>query len=135
MILGILALIVASLLFGAMPSICKLIMLDGVSSFGLAFYQFGFSTLLSFLIGRMVKAPLRINRKDLLHLGVIGLLGMGLTVLLLYTAYMIIPVGLATMVHFFIRRLCLLQCQFSFMKSLRLLNSSQLFYLFQEWPL
>lgn len=100
MLFGIFSVIFASLLLGVIPSVNKLILLSGMSSGCIVFLTYLTSALGMLLITVFKHEPLKVEKKELLILLFTGFAGLGMTGYLLNLAYELIPVGLATMLHF-----------------------------------
>ena len=100
MVQGIVCVAGASLLFGIMPSANKFVMLSGMSAQCLTFYIQVMICLASLVIARIKRYSVCVTRPQLVHLLLLGAVGMGITTFLVNTAVMLIPVGLATVLHF-----------------------------------
>ncbi len=97
---GIIWIVGASLLFGVMPTANKFVMLSGVSAECLTFYIQSMVCVMSLVIARKKRCPIRIKSALAARLLLVGSLGMGATSFLVSSACMYIPVGLATVLHF-----------------------------------
>ena len=98
---GKLLLIVASVLFGAVPAVGKALSASGLSPFSIVYYTQAIIAFISLCICKIQRIPLKItDRAVLLRLMAGGLCGSGGTTLLLNLAYLYIPVGMTTIIHF-----------------------------------
>ena len=100
MFLGILAVICASLLLGIIPSVNKLILLSGMTSGCIVFLTYLTSAAGMAVILFLRKESFRVRPIQFITLLFTGFAGLGMTGFLLNLAYELIPVGLATMLHF-----------------------------------
>lgn len=98
--MGILAVVFASILFGTFPSIQKNVLATGATPIGLVIVCNGLSCLFSLILCRIQRRSLRVSRRELLDLALIGIGGLFVTDYLLDVAYTMIPVGYVTMIHF-----------------------------------
>lgn len=92
--------IAASLLFGIIPSIQDHVLLSGVTPIALVILCNGVSCLIGLIYSILTHTSLRINRRNLLDIAGVGVIGLFLTDYLLDIAYTMIPVGFVTMIHF-----------------------------------
>lgn len=97
---GILCIAGASLLFGLIPTANKYVLLSGVSAECITFFSQSIIAVLSIIIALVTRNSLRVKRKQLFKLLVLGAIGMGGTTFLLSSATLLIPVGIATVLHF-----------------------------------
>ena len=97
---GIAALTAASLLLGIIPSLNKLILLDGMNSGSMVFFNYLTVMAVTGIVIALRRQSFRVTGKQLAILLFTGALGLGATGFLLNLAYDRIPVGLATMLHF-----------------------------------
>ena len=100
MLKGILAVVAASVAYGFLPVFSKIALGTGLSSSAVVFWRFMMACLVVAVIMRVKKMSFRVTRVQLVHLCFFGLLGSGITSLLLTVSYEHIPIGLATMFHF-----------------------------------
>ena len=98
--MGFLYVIAASILFGIFPSIQKSVMAAGATPIALVIICNGVAGLLSLCISLAQKKDIRVTRKQLTSLLLIGVIGLFTTDFLLNIAYTLIPVGYVTMIHF-----------------------------------
>ena len=97
---GYLAIIAASLLYGIMPVLSKLLLLEGMNSSSIVVWRFCFSTVFCLAIMLIKKIPFQATPRQIGVMIVVGILGFGMTATLVTAAYNYIPVGLATMFQF-----------------------------------
>ncbi len=97
---GVLAVVTASFIYGIMPVFIKIALIEGMSSGSVVFYRLLFSAIFSFIIIKLFKIDMTVTKKQLVQMGIFGILGMGATMALLTVSYNYIPTGLATMIHF-----------------------------------
>ena len=97
---GVLAVVVASILYGVMPAFIKQALNEGMNSGSIVFYRFLFAWMFAFIILKVRKTSLKVNKKQLCSMAFFGTVGFGLTSALLAMSYNYIPTGLATMLHF-----------------------------------
>ena len=90
----------ASLLYGIAPSIQKELLWHGSTPVALVVVCNTFAALFALLFCVVRRESLRISPKQLLQTALVGGIGMGVTELVLNEAYVFIPVGFATMIHF-----------------------------------
>lgn len=98
--IGILAVVTAATILGVMPSMQKQLMMDGLPIFSLMLFT---NLIISLVTGVAAKAAghsLKIRKDQLLQAVLMGLGGMVATAMLLNTAYLYMPVGTVTMLHF-----------------------------------
>lgn len=90
----------SAILFGSTPVLAKMLMDLGCSSTMVVSFRSIFTVLLFgvFLVFR--KVSFKITKKQFIYVILIGVLGQGLTTILLYSSYKWIPLGTATTVHF-----------------------------------
>jgi len=97
---GVLAVVVASFLYGIMPIFTKRVLMEGMTSGSVVFYRLFFAAVFSFIILKITKADMSVTGQQFAHLTIFGIIGFGATMALLTVAYSLIPTGLATMLHF-----------------------------------
>ncbi len=99
--MGFLLVAIASVILGIYPSVQKGILLSGVSPLSLVVICNASAGAFAALLGTVRKESFRVDRRTLLQLAAVGILGLFLTDYLLNVAYTMIPVGFTTMIHFF----------------------------------
>lgn len=97
---GLLLVILASALFGSFPSLQKYVLVSGVTPITLVIICNGVACLTSLAISIIRKKSIRVRKDQLISLALIGVVGLFLTDYLLDLAYLLIPVGYVTMIHF-----------------------------------
>lgn len=98
--IGLLIVILASALFGSFPSLQKYVLASGVTPITLVIICNGVACLTSLAISIIRKKSIRVRKDQLISLALIGVVGLFLTDYLLDLAYLLIPVGYVTMIHF-----------------------------------
>lgn len=97
---GYLFAIISAVIFGTMPMMAKFIYAEGVNSLTLVFLRNLLSLPVLAVLAWRQKGSLRIPAKTLPFLSLIALMGCCVTPLLLFSAYVFIPSGMATVFHF-----------------------------------
>ena len=97
---GVLAVVVASFLYGIMPIFTKKVLLEGMTSGAVVFYRLFFAAVVSFIILKALQIDMSVTSRQLAEMAVMGVIGFGATMALLTIAYGLIPTGLATILHF-----------------------------------
>lgn len=100
MLLGVFYVALASVLFGSGGVAIRIVQSFGVSGFQQVCYQMLIGALLVFLLLGIQRRPIIINKTQLRDIVVFGSLGFGGTNLLITFAYALIPVGIASTLHF-----------------------------------
>ena len=92
--------ILASLAYGVMPVVSKLLLLSGMNSESVVFYRFFLTCLFSALILAAFRRFRAVTLPQAVLLALFGILGFGFTMQFLTISYQYIPIGLATVLHF-----------------------------------
>ena len=92
--------ILASLAYGVMPVVSKLLLLSGMNSESVVFYRFFLTCLFSALILAAFRGFRAVTLPQAVLLALFGILGFGFTMQFLTISYQYIPIGLATVLHF-----------------------------------
>ena len=100
MIAAYIATVCASLLYGISPILVKLVLQTGMTSGWVAVFRFYLTALFAFLYLFLWVHPLRVTKKQALHLGVFGFAGFGMTIFLLSCSYQFLPVSMSMLFHF-----------------------------------
>ena len=100
MFLGILSLLAASLLFGTIPTINKFLLSSGIRSEHIVFYMYLTVTFISGVMLLLKGQSFKVTKRQLITSFFLGAFGLGMTAYMLNFSYNLIPVGLATMLHF-----------------------------------
>lgn len=98
--LGIMAVLSAATIMGIMPSMQKQLMLDGLPTNSLLFLTNLVVSISTLLVILFQKQSLKLTKGQAIQVTLMGLGGMGLTAFLVNTAYLHLPVGTVTMLHF-----------------------------------
>lgn len=125
---GIIAVICASLLLGIIPSVNKLILLSGMSSGCIVFLTYLTSASGMLFIILIRREPFRVRPVQFFTLLFTGFSGLGMTGFLLNMAYELIPVGLATMLHFLYPSLVSVAMILFFRQRITLLKSGAILF-------
>lgn len=91
---GILAVVASATILGVMPSMQKQLMVDGLPIFSLMFFTNLIITLVTLAVSLGRGRSLKVSRPQLIQVVLMGLTGM------VATAYLFMPVGTVTMLHF-----------------------------------
>lgn len=97
---GVLYVVGASLLFGMLPTANKVVMTSGMSAECVTFFSQFIIFVLSLIYATIKHISIRVSTKQFFHLILVGAIGMGATAYLVASSCLLIPVGLATMLHF-----------------------------------
>ena len=97
---GVLAVVVASFLYGIMPIFTKRALMEGMTSGAVVFYRLFFSSVVSFIVLKVLGIDMKATGRQIAEMAIMGVVGFGATMALLTMAYSLIPTGLATMLHF-----------------------------------
>jgi len=92
--------LLASVLFGIIPSIQTNVLRAGVTPLALVVTDNGIACGVSVLYCLIRKIPIGISRRQLAESALIGGFGLGITDIFLDYSYLFIPVGMASMLHF-----------------------------------
>ena len=92
--------ILASLAYGVMPVVSKLLLWSGMNSESVVFYRFFLTCLFSALILAAFRRFRAVTLPQAVLLALFGILGFGFTMQFLTISYQYIPIGLATVLHF-----------------------------------
>ena len=94
---GVLYIILSAISFGVMPILAKLAYNGGANTITTLFLRFLFATLMLFYYLKSNKISMKLNKKQLLLVVLLGIAGYSLTSASLFMAYNYISVGMATM--------------------------------------
>lgn len=97
---GVAFILLASLIYGCVPSLQESVLLAGASPLGLLVICNSVAGLASLAVGLLRHESFRVGGRTLLFLVLTGLLGLFLTDYLLNLSYALIPVGFTTLIHF-----------------------------------
>lgn len=123
---GISCTVLSALLFGLTPVLAAQVLDLGGTPETLTFYRnlFALPVLAVFMLVR--RDSFRINRKEAGMVILIGILGLGATVLMLYSSYSYVGIGTATTLHFLYPVFVALICRFLFKERLGLVKLAAL---------
>jgi len=94
---GVLYIILSAIAFGIMPILAKLAYNGGANTITTLFLRFLFASLMLFYYLKSNKISMRLNKKQVLLVVLLGIAGYSLTSASLFMAYNYISVGMATM--------------------------------------
>lgn len=97
---GILAVVFSATIMGIMPSMQKQLMMDGLPIFSLMFFTNLIISLVTLAMANLHGHSVRVPRNQWLQAVIMGVFGMVATAMLINTAYLFMPVGTVTMLHF-----------------------------------
>lgn len=97
---GIIAVVASATILGVMPSMQKQLMVDGLPIFSLMFFTNLIISLVTLAVSLGRGRSLKLSRPQLIQVVLMGLTGMVATAMLINTAYLFMPVGTVTMLHF-----------------------------------
>ena len=97
---GIIYTIISAFVFGFTPILAKFTYEGGNNAITLTFLRALFGIPFLFIGMRKNQTPMKISKKEFLHLIVLSFLGIGITTTSLYASYNYISVGMATTIHF-----------------------------------
>jgi drug/metabolite transporter (DMT)-like permease len=89
--------IISAILFGSAGLVVKLAFLEGVDPIGLLTLQYIIAVALMFLVLLIInKKSLKVSRKELYHLFMLGVVGNSFMTVFYYTAYHYLPMAMVT---------------------------------------
>lgn len=98
---GFLAVIISGVIFGCMPLLAKIIYQNGGNAINLVFWRFFISIIpLYIVIKRNKKVSLKLTKREIKQIILLGTVGYSGTALLLFLSYNYITTGMATTLHF-----------------------------------
>ena len=101
MVLGIIAVMAASVLYGLLPVFTKVLIENGMNSDSIVMFRFLFASVFCGMILILKKrSNMKATLKQLAELAFFGIIGFGLTATFLTISYHSLSIGLATMLHF-----------------------------------
>ncbi len=95
---GVLYVILASICFGAMPILAKLIYKNGVSTYSLLFIRFAMASIILIIYIKVKGIKANLNLKKTTYIMLIGFAGYFASSISLFTSYKYISVGMASMI-------------------------------------
>lgn len=96
---GIISVVLSAIIFGFSPIAAKFVYSNGGTPFQVLYARYFSLPFLFFLI-RIRKIPLKVTRRELGFIFILGILGSVITALTLLYAYVLLPSGTATTLHF-----------------------------------
>ena len=90
----------SAIIFGLMPLLTKIIIARGATSLTIAFFRVFYVTLVLFLVLKVKKIDLYLEKRDLLSAILTSIFGSGLTIIILNESYNYVDTGIATSLHF-----------------------------------
>ena len=97
---GYLFVIISAVIYGCMPLMAKFIYMDGVNAMTLVFLRNCLALPVMAILALGQAKTLKVSLKALPRIGLLALLGCCLTPLLLFSSYVFISSGTATVLHF-----------------------------------
>ncbi len=97
---GNLCLFISAFIYGVAPILAKAAYSGGTNAVTLVFLRAFMAVPLLFAVLRANHVPMRLNRRELKSVAVLGSIGGALPIILLYLSYNYISTGLATTLHF-----------------------------------
>lgn len=99
--IGIIAALLSAFIFGFTPILAKLSYEGGNNSVNLTFLRSTIAIPFLYLILKKLNISLAVTKRQLIELIFVGVCGMSVTTMLFYTSFEYLPIGMATMLHFF----------------------------------
>lgn len=100
MLLGYILVIASAVIFGCMPLLSRLIYAEGVNSFTLVFMRNALSLPMLAAAAKLGGASLKVPLRTIPAIGAVATVGYCVTPILLYTSYISLDTGVATVFHF-----------------------------------
>lgn len=97
---GKVCLVISAVLYGIAPIFAKICYSGGANGITLTFLRASLSIPLLYVLMRINKTPMKLNRAELKSVVLLGVFGGAVPILLLYASYNFISIGLATTLHF-----------------------------------
>lgn len=112
---GLLAVIISGIVFGCTPLLAKMVYKNGGNAVNLVFWKFFISILpLYFIVKRSKNISLKLTKREIKQIILLGIVGYSGTCVLLYSSYNHITTGMATTLHFIYPILVILGSTFFF---------------------
>lgn len=115
---GLIFIMLSAIIFGFTPILARMAYEGGGNGLTLVFLRTALCLPLLFLVLKYKKISLKISKKELKQILILGVFGFAITAILLYTSYSFISVGLATTLHFVYPLLIVLGCAVFFKEKL-----------------
>lgn len=90
----------SAIIFGLMPLLTKIIITRGATSLTIPFFRVFYVTIVLFLVLKIKKIDLHLEKRDLLSAILTSIFGSGLTIIILNESYNYVDTGIATSLHF-----------------------------------
>ena len=97
---GYIYIALSAIIFGLMPLLTKIIIARGATSLTIAFFRVFYVTIVLFLVLKIKKIDLHLEKRDLLSVMLTSIFGSGLTIIILNESYNYVDTGIATSLHF-----------------------------------
>ncbi|MDU5111375.1 MAG: DMT family transporter [Clostridium sp.] len=115
---GVLFTILSAVIFGFTPALANITYDLGNNALSMTFFRSLFAIPFLFLILKVKKIPLNIEKREASNIFILSLIGVALTIGLLYSSYSYIGIGAATTLHFMYPIFIALACKFIFKETL-----------------
>ena len=89
-----------AIIFGLMPLLTKIIIARGATSLTIPFFRVFYVTIVLFLVLKIKKIDLHLEKRDLISAILTSIFGSGLTIIILNESYNYVDTGIATSLHF-----------------------------------
>lgn len=90
----------SAIIFGLMPLLTKIIIARGATSLTIPFFRVFYVTIVLFLVLKIKKIDLYLEKRDLISAILTSIFGSGLTIIILNESYNYVDTGIATSLHF-----------------------------------
>lgn len=90
----------SAIIFGLMPLLTKIIIARGATSLTIAFFRVFYVTIVLFLVLKIKKIDLHLEKRDLISAILTSIFGSGLTIIILNESYNYVDTGIAISLHF-----------------------------------
>lgn len=90
----------SAIIFGLMPLLTKIIIARGATSLTIPFFRVFYVTIVLFLVLKIKKIDLHLEKRDLISAILTSIFGFGLTIIILNESYNYVDTGIATSLHF-----------------------------------
>ena len=90
----------SAIIFGLMPLLTKIIIARGATSLTIPFFRVFYVTIVLFLVLKIKKIDLHLEKRDWLSVILTSVFGSGLTIIILNESYNYVDTGIATSLHF-----------------------------------
>lgn len=109
----------SAIIFGLMPLLTKIIIARGATSLTIAFFRVFYVTIVLFIVLKIKKIDLYLEKRDLLSAILTSILGSGLTIIILNESYNYVDTGIATSLHFLYPLFVAILCCFFYGEKLK----------------